>query len=332
MGAFDAQLQQRGLVVPPDGADSLVTAGEVAQTAAGLETADICIQVLRARREPLNEVLENTIALWREIGYGYQLVLDRFGGWIDIARNWQLALFLRARNYKGEPFRYLMLVDADVAALPDHPYQLARHGLPVVSGCVAAHTAERGTFICVAVKGPDGKARFPTAKHTKVLPGKGICEVHNCGAGLLMIRRDVIETLMAKHDEDVRQRAIAVEVDTMLLGANGDPLTLTQEQRAAVQARIRRSLYEHDLSGAPFSIPESVREKSWRVGNILRGEDMCFTDRVRAAGYTMHVDFEVHAVHEKTLGLEWSKKNIDPELSVEDWRISAFDYPVEDMR
>jgi hypothetical protein len=89
-----------------------------------------------------------------------------------------------------------------------------------------------------------------------------------------------------------------------------------------------RMNFEEDLTGAPFTIPQSVRDAGASSGVMAKGEDICFTDRVRAAGFQIYVDLEVHCYHEKMIALHWPTDAINPDLSYDDWQLTAFDAPV----
>lgn len=290
------------------------------------DPSTVLVQVLRRPSDPINQRLASCISQWVAAGVAVQNITDAFGGWIDVARNWQSRLFLEAKR-----FRYTLIVDNDVGPSPNTPILLARHDAPLVTACVMAYTEQKHFFLCFAVKGKDGRARFPTLRHTKNIPARGLCEIHNCGAGCVMIRRDVIEELWQRHEDSKKERALAYDALTEMLekDVRGEPTLLDPARRSALFSLLKRSSYEEDLSGAPFTIPESVREKAAEVGNMPRGEDICFTDRVRAAGFKMYVDFEVHCTHDKTMGLIWPPDCTKPELAVEDWRLSAFDPNVE---
>jgi hypothetical protein len=158
---------------------------------------EILIQVLHRPQEMIHPGLIDSSYTWVDQGCGFQRISDPFGGWVHISRNWQTRQFMARKEFK-----YLLLLDADESVPWWVPFQLAELDLPVVSGVVCGFTAERGIFACVAVKGEDGKARFPSVTETKTIPARGVQEVHNAGTGCLMIRRDVMEKLWARFDAD----------------------------------------------------------------------------------------------------------------------------------
>lgn len=286
-----------------------------------LDLSTIMVQVLRRGSDPICPGLEQALHTWVSAGMGYQQTLDSFGGWIDVARNWQSWLFIKAKAFK-----FLLLVDSDVTPPINAPILLARHDKPIVSGIVGGYNKERGgLFACIAVKGPDGKARFPTLNATKRLPARGIVKVHNSGAGCLLVRRDVLETLWSNHDQDQESQKIARDAILKVLEGGSE---LTEKDRSALWKHIKRFDPVHDVSGPPFSIPDRVRFDAAKTGIISRGEDICFTDRAREAGFDIYADFECQCGHDKLLRLAWPTDLLDPELSVEDWMTSAYDAPV----
>jgi hypothetical protein len=289
--------------------------------------AEILIQVIQRPTDPLNAKLQEAIYSWVAAGMAYQPVKDLFGGWIDVARNWQTKLFKKAEGHK-----YLLMIDSDVGPPVEAPLFLRRHDLPVVSGVVCGLSRSRGgLFVCVAVDGKDGTSRFITHKHHKSLPPRGLLEISRAGAGCLMVRRDVIETLWDKHEADLRDQEVAVCTIGNLLEDDvaGVHEKLTPEQRRATHAFLKRFHYKTDLFGAPFNIPQSVRDRAAELGAMPLGEDIMFTNRVRAAGFKMYVDLECRCTHDKVLTLEWPVDAIDENLSVEDFETSILDTPVE---
>lgn len=289
--------------------------------------SEMLVQVLRRPSDPICSKLEQCLHQWTAAGIAYQPLKDGFGGWgIDVSRNWQLKLF----RDSARKFKWLLMVDADVGPPVDAPMLLARHDKPVVSGVVPSYNNDRGLFLCVAVRGADGRAFFPTAEGTKTVPAFGLTEVHNAGTGCLLIRRDVVDALFERYQDERRMIGLATEADSILLDCyySGNKAELTAEHKDALRHRARRFDFENDLSGAPFTLPQSVRDKAFEIGNVPKGEDIMFTDRVRAAGFSVYADFAVRCTHEKNLALSWPTKNIDPELDMDDWKVSAFDLPV----
>ncbi len=162
-----------------------------------VKPSEILIQCLYRPGEAIHPGIIDSSYTWVDKGCGWQRIMDPFNGWIHVARNWQSQLFLRRKEFK-----YMLIVDADEAVPWWIPFHLAELDLPIVSGVVCGLTAERGLFACVAVKGPDGKARFPSLKETKTIPATGVQKVHNAGTGCLMIRRDVMEKMWLKYNKN----------------------------------------------------------------------------------------------------------------------------------
>ena len=307
--------------------DAVETTNETLQASDTFDPSEILVQVLQRPTDPLNERLQEALYSWVSVGMAYQPVRDMFGGWIDVARNWQTSLFRKATNHK-----WLLMVDADVGPPLETPLMLRRHGLPLVSAVVCGFNGSRGgLFVCVAKEGRDGEPRFITHKNHKTLPAKGLMEVTRAGAGCLMIRRDVIETLWTKYEKELKDQDVATSAIARLLKAemSGCSLKLSQEQRDATESLLRRFSIKTDLYGAPFNIPQSVRDKAAEIGAMPLGEDIMFTNRVRAAGFKMYVDLECRCRHDKMMTLVWPEESIDEHLSVDDFQVSIYDTPVE---
>jgi len=244
-----------------------------------IKPSDILCQILYRPQDAIHKRLLDSSYAWVDDGMAITRLEDPFGGWINMTRNWQTKLFL-----KRPRFKWLFLVDQDVGVPYDVPYRLASHNLPICSAIVPGFTKERGIFACVAVKDPKGVARFPTLNETKTLPLKGIVELHNAGTGCLMIRRDVLETLWDRFEQDPG-------------------------------------------FGQPFELPMSDLHKAGETGVMPKGEDICFTDRCREAGFKIFADFAARCIHEKTFQIAWPDDAV-ADISVDDWCVSALDYKV----
>lgn len=162
-----------------------------------LDPRKILTQILHRPNEQIHRMLMDSTYQWVDQGMAVMRLEDPFGGWINTTRNHQSQIFL-----KREKFEWLCLIDADVGVPWYGPYQLISHGAPVVSAIVPGWTKEKGMFACVAVKDEKGVARFPTLSKTKILPKAGLVECHNAGAGCIVIRRDVLETMWDRYDKD----------------------------------------------------------------------------------------------------------------------------------
>lgn len=283
--------------------------------------SEVLVQVLRRPNDPISSRLNERLMQWVAAGIAYQPLEDAFGGWIDVARNWQTLLFLNAKRFK-----YLLILDNDVSPPLETPMLLARHDKPVVSGVVPAYNQKDGLLLCVGLQGRDRKVRFPTLNGTKTVPSRGLVEVHNAGAGCLMVRRDVIARLWQDFDDAKVMEGLAREADVEFLDAisEGRFPRLTTDQLRSVKNRLKRSMAEVDLTGPPFSIPEKTRWQGAREGIMPRGEDICFTDRVREAGFKLYADFEVRCYHEKLMTLSWPKDALDPQIDPQLWKDAAF--------
>lgn len=291
------------------------TMEEMPKETVELDTSKIMIQILKRPTDPLTERLDTAIPQWLNAGFGVQQIRDQFMGWIDVLRNRQSRVFLEAKR-----FEYVMMIDADVGPTVDVPVLLARHQKPLVSACVPAYTAERGLFICIAVKGADGKAVFPSLNLTKKMPRTGLVPIHNCGTGCVMVRRDVMEKMWSLYDEFKHDREEArMAIIDVVAGVTPD-----DAGRASLHKWLRHINYEEDMTGGPFSIPQTVRDKGAETGALPRGEDICFTDRVRSAGIEMFADLEARCYHDKVMKLAWPVDAIEDDLDAEDWMLSAF--------
>ncbi len=157
---------------------------------------ELMIQVIHRSGEQIHPSIIEASYTWVDQGVAFQRIEDPFCGWIHITRNYQTQLFLQRPELK-----YLFMIDADEAVPWWVPFQLMEHALPIVSGVVCGFNHERGLFACVAVKGPDGKAYFPSETETKSIPARGVQEVHNAGTGALMLQREVLEKMWLKYEK-----------------------------------------------------------------------------------------------------------------------------------
>lgn len=159
---------------------------------------EFLVMILHRPQEPINPLLLDATYRWVDDGASVVRMADPFGGWVNTTRNFQSRQFL-----KRQEFKWLFLIDADVGPPWFAPYQLASHDKPVVSGIVCGYQKERGgIFACVAVPDEKGIARFPSLSGTKIIPKSGIVQVRNAGTGCLIIRRDVLETMWQRYEDD----------------------------------------------------------------------------------------------------------------------------------
>ncbi len=90
-------------------------------------------------------------------------------------------------------------------------------------------------------------------------------------------------------------------------------------------------LYEEDEDfGQPFELPVKEMRQAGMTGHVPRGEDVCFTDRIRKAGYSVWADFSAHTVHDKPFTLAWPEKNIK-DIPASEWVVSVFDHKVRQV-
>jgi len=136
---------------------------------------------------------------WGRVDLLHAAIKDPNGGFLEVHRGGIIRLFMEYVE-KFPHLKYLMMIDNDEIVDWDVPLRLARHDLPVVSGVVCGYNPERGVFACFTATDENGTPRFPSFNETKTMPSKGVIKVHQVGAGLLCIRRDVIETLL-QNDE-----------------------------------------------------------------------------------------------------------------------------------
>lgn len=282
----------------------------------------ILVQLLKRPSDPITKKLQNCLHSWVAAGMAVQVLDDPFHGWIDTARNWQAKLFQKATQFK-----YALMIDSDVGPPHDLPIMLSRHDLPVVSAVVCSFTAEKGLFICATAKDHAGKVRWITLNGTKKFPKTGLIEVVNVGTGCVMVRRDVMEHLWQNYSEQRRQDGLAKSAMTKAIAG----MPLADQDKSALLYLQKRMDFEEDLSGPPFSIPQSVRDKGADYGVMPKGEDICFSDRVTAAGYKIYLDCEAICYHEKTIALQWPAKTRDESLSPDQWRVSEFGNSVEEV-
>ena len=93
-----------------------------------------------------------------------------------------------------------------------------------------------------------------------------------------------------------------------------------------VRCDVLESLVEKHTN--PFEIPAQYKDEAMKLGMLKKGEDMVFCDRIREAGFDIHVDFSVAAKHWKTLRIDWPEGARDRNLNPDDWSPSAYDYKV----
>ena len=178
------------------------------------ELAESILVVVPYRaNEGINSGICTHFGMWGRIGLRIATLRDPHGGFIECTRGGIVKLFLDVAE-KSPQIKYLVMIDNDEAITWDAPLLLAQHGLPIVSGVVCGYSPERGIFMCCTIKDENGVPRFPSWKETKHLPAEGVIPVEQCGTGLVCIRRDVLETILAAGEqpffipEDVRIESV----------------------------------------------------------------------------------------------------------------------------
>lgn len=172
------------------------------------EFAALCSQIViftpHRTSEGVTGGLFQANGYWARWGMHTAPIEDTFGGEIAATRAGMCRAFLTicqnsdpARDEAGLPrLRYLVMIDNDEIVHPAAPPNLAFWDEPVVSGVVCSTSEYGGIKACFTAQDQFGNALFPTLKYTGKLPAKGLREIHSCGAGLLCIRRDVIEAVI----------------------------------------------------------------------------------------------------------------------------------------
>lgn len=140
---------------------------------------------------------------WGRMGLAYGGIEDRFGGFVEVTRAGIVRHFLEYAKDRPSIDK-LVMIDADQAVEWDAAVRLASWDLPVVSGIVCNYSDAKGPYACVAFKDRYGVARFPSYKHTKRLPARGLKEAHNVGTGLICIKKNVLETILNDGDYPFR--------------------------------------------------------------------------------------------------------------------------------
>lgn len=228
---------------------------------------EILIQIPHRSSEGIHPKLAEMMCSWVAAGIAVQPIRDPFGGFVERTRNYMVNIALQRGDRK-----FILLLDNDVVPMdPSAPLQLASHNLPVVSGIACGFRPDAGIFACVGVKDKTGVARYPSKVATGRLPASGVRELESCGAGVMMVRRDVFE---------------AVGRDW-------------------------------------FTIPREICVEADVTGVMRKTEDVCFSDRVREAGFKIYVDFSVHCFHDKNLPLHWSREDVSEEIDAASWDVTA---------
>ena len=171
--------------------------------------------------ENIDAHLEDKVAYWRGCGLLVEKVEDQFGGFIELTRASICKKFLDICETQPQLDK-LIMIDSDQDVAPEAPVRLAQWDLPVVSGVVCSPNSKRGLFANFTVKDKYGVPRFPSLKHTKLLPSRGLLKVHSTGTGLICIKKNVIETLFSNGQIpfyiEEKMRRDAVKTGVLQLG------------------------------------------------------------------------------------------------------------------
>jgi hypothetical protein len=167
--------------------------------------------------ENIDAHLEDKVSYWRGCGIAVEKTEDQFGGFIKVTRGSICKKFLDL----CDPHPYLdkiVMIDSDEDVSPESIIRLAQWDLPVVSGVVCSPNSRRGLFANFTVKDKYGVPRFPSVRHTKELPSRGLLKVHSTGSGLLCVKKSVIETIFSSGDipffvpDEVERQAVMTGV------------------------------------------------------------------------------------------------------------------------
>jgi len=91
-----------------------------------------------------------------------------------------------------------------------------------------------------------------------------------------------------------------------------------------IKKQVLETIFDH--GDYPFRIEEAARTSCFETGTLKQGEDIAFSKQCERHGFKRYVDFSVHAVHFKTLGIQWPKDGIDYDLSASEWEVNDRDY------
>lgn len=171
--------------------------------------------------ENVDAGLENKISYWRGCGISVEKAEDQFGGFIELTRASIARKFIDACD-ANPSLDKLIMIDSDQDVTPEAPVRLAQWDLPVVSGIVCSPNSRRGLFANFTVKDKYGVPRFPSVRHTKKLPSRGLLKAHSTGTGLICIKKNVLETIFNAGDIpfyiEEKMRRDAVKTGVLQLG------------------------------------------------------------------------------------------------------------------
>lgn len=167
------------------------------------------VQIPYRAQEGIEAELAKRMAAWHAMGIDVADIRDPFGGFIEMTRAFMVQTFLARPATK----KYLIMIDSDIVPPWEAPLALAGHDLPVVSGVACGWKPDVGLFCCFALKDANGVERFPTLKPNAKMPAGGVVKIGHAGAGIICIRRDVLETIQEREEpfflpEDVRRESV----------------------------------------------------------------------------------------------------------------------------
>ncbi len=216
-------------------------------------TASGCV-VLVPAGGPVEPACEESLRGLERRGYAVRRV--RGYAAIDAARN-QMATDALAAG-----FEELMWVDADIAFDPADVDRLRAHRLPLVCGLYAKKS--RREFACAFLPGTEQVVFGP--------PG-GLAEIHYCGFGFVLTRRELYETM---------HRRLSLPVCNQRFGK---PLV-------------------------PYFAPLVVKDGD---GAWYLGEDYAFCERARQCGFKVLADTTVRLWHMGPYPYGWEDAGRDVE-------------------
>jgi len=156
---------------------------------------DVYVVIPVRPSDGMNCTLHRMVSVWYGEGTAYSDLQDVMGGFIEHTRANMALSFLKNPPIKpnGEPCKYLLMIDNDMEPPVNLPWMLARHDLPVVSGCAMSIDKEWGPQLCFSMPDSEGNYRFPCLRAGQPIPSQGVVRVGHAGTGAMLIRRDVLE-------------------------------------------------------------------------------------------------------------------------------------------
>jgi hypothetical protein len=154
--------------------------------------ASVMIAVPHRPSEGVHPGIAMAAGLWARCSTPISYVEDQFAGNIAELRMGIVRAFLEYARFNPQ-VQYLVMIDSDESVQWDAPYRLAAWGEDIVTGVVCSYNRSRGIFACITLKDRYGIPRFPSLNFTRKMPSRGLIEIAGCGAGLLCIKKSVLE-------------------------------------------------------------------------------------------------------------------------------------------